>query len=62
MTSKEALEVLDLIKRKSIAVGFIQLLIKENCGGVIEYNDYICNKKLYLTKKEYKTIKEWLEL
>ena len=62
MTSKETLEVLDLIKRKGIAVGIIQLLIKENCGGVKEYNDYIGDKKLYLTEKEYKTIKEWLEL
>ena len=44
---------------KGVAVGFIQLQIKENCGGVSEYNDYIGeDKRLHLTTDEYEKIKE----
>lgn len=56
------LEILEIIKRKGVAIGFIQLLIKENAGGVNEYNQFIGgNKKLYLSDKEFKLIQEWLE-
>ena len=56
------LEILEILKRKGVSVGFIQLLIKENCGGVREYNDFIGgDKSLHLTANEYKKIKEWLE-
>ena len=56
------LEVLDILKKKGVAVGFIQLQIKENCGGVREYNDYIGeDKSLHLTADEYEKIKEWIE-
>ncbi len=56
------LEVLEILKKKGVAVGFIQLQIKENCGGFIEYNDYIGeDKSLHLTTDEYEKIKEWLE-
>ena len=56
------LEILEILKRKGVSVGFIQLLIKENCGGVREYNDFIGgDKSLHLTANEYKKLKEWLE-
>lgn len=56
------LEVLEILKKKGVAVGFIQLQIKENCGGVREYNDYIGeDKSLHLTTNEYEKIKEWIE-
>lgn len=56
------LEILDILKKKGVAVGFIQLQIKENCGGVREYNDYIGkDKSLHLTADEYKKLKEWYE-
>lgn len=54
------LEVLELIKKKSVAVGFIDLLVKEQLGGVNKYNDYIGDKKMYLTEEEFDLIKEWL--
>ena len=56
------LEILDILKKKGVAVGFIQLQIKENCGGVREYNDYIGeDKSLHLTADDYKKLKEWIE-
>ena len=56
------LEILEILKKKGVAVGFIQLQIKENCGGVSEYNDYIGeDKSLHLTADEYEKIKEWIE-
>ena len=59
---KKELKVLKILKRKGVAVGFIQLQIKENCGGVREYNDYIWeDKSLHLTANEYEKIKEWIE-
>ena len=59
---RKDLEVLEILKKKGVAVGFIQLQIKENCGGFIEYNDYIGeDKSLHLTADEYEKIKEWLE-
>ena len=59
---RKDLEVLEIIMKKGVAVGFIQLQIKENCGGVREYNDYIGeDKRLHLTADEYEKIKEWIE-
>ena len=56
------LEILDILKKKGVAVGFIQLRIKENCGGVREYNNYIGkDKSLHLSADEYKKVKEWIE-
>ena len=56
------LEVLEILKKKGVAVGFIQLQITENCGGFIEYNDYIGeDKSLHLTADEYEEIKDLLE-
>lgn len=53
----EAKKVLDIIIKKGVAVGFIQLLLDNNCGGVREYNDYIGgNKHLHLTKEEFNLI------
>ena len=56
-----ALKALEIIKKKGVAVDFIQLLVKENCGDVRVYNYYIGNKKLYLTKEEYDLLKEVLK-
>lgn len=53
MTNEKKLYLLDLIIRKGVAVGMIQLLIKEKCGGVKEYNDFIGDKKLFLTQDEF---------
>lgn len=50
----------EIIKEKGVAVGFIQLLINDNLGGVNEYNDFIGDKKLYLTKEEFNLLKEIL--
>lgn len=59
---KKDLEILDILKKKGVAVGFIQLQIKENCGGVREYNDYIGkDKSLHLTADEYKKVKGWMK-
>lgn len=59
---RKDLEILDILKKKGVAVGFIQLQIKENCGGVREYNDYIGkDKSLHLTADEYKKVKEWMK-
>ena len=54
------LKAFEIIKRKGVAVGFIQMLIKDNCGGVREYNDFIGDPKLYLTQEEYDLLKEVL--
>ena len=58
---RKDLEVLEILKKKGVAVGFIQLQIKENCG-VREYNDYIGeDKSLHLTSDEYEKLREWIE-
>ena len=51
-------QALDIIIRKGVAVGFIQLLIDENAGGVNEYNSYIGIKELFLTNREYNLIRK----
>lgn len=62
MTSKEQLEILNILKSKRVSIGFIQLLIDYKAGGVNEYNDYINLKtETRLTKSEYNKIKEWLK-
>lgn len=58
---EELEEVLKIIKEKGVAVGFIQLLLTENCGGLKEYNDYIGDNKLYLTETEFNLLKEYLK-
>ena len=61
-TIEQDLEILKILKRKGVAIGFIQLLIKEKAGGVNEYNEFIGgDKKLYLSEKEFNKIKDWLE-
>jgi len=44
-------EILNLIISKGVAVGFIQMLIKDNLGGYKEYNDFIGSPDFHLTKK-----------
>lgn len=46
MTSKEVLQAFKIIKNKGVAVGFIQLLIKEKYGGLVEYNNFIGDNKI----------------
>lgn len=52
-------ELLDLIYRKGVAVGFILMMEKEHIGGVQEYNDYIGAEEFYLTEEEYTAIVEY---
>lgn len=52
-------ELLDLIYRKGVAVGFILMMEEGHMGGVQEYNDFIGAKKLYLTEEEYTAIAEY---
>ena len=54
------LKAFEIIKNKGVAVGMIQLLVRDNCGGVNEYNDFIGDKKLYLTQEEFDLLKEEL--
>lgn len=49
-------EILNLIIKKGVAVGFIQMLIKDNLGGYKEYNDFIGSPEYHLTKKEFNLI------
>lgn len=49
-------ELLALIFRKGVAIGFITMLEKECLGGVQEYNDFIGDKKLHLHQDEYDAI------
>ena len=52
-------ELLNLIYRKGVAVGFILMMEKGHVGGVQEYNDFIGVKELYLTEEEYTAIAEY---
>lgn len=53
--SKE-LEALQIVINKGVAVGMLQL----NGVGLQEYNDFIGDKKLYLTQEEFDLLKEVL--
>lgn len=55
-------EFAKIVATKGVAIGFIQLLEKENAGGVNEYNDYIGgDKKLYLTEAQFNLVKKVVE-
>lgn len=54
---EKELKALKLIINKGVAVGMLQL--KE--VGLNEYNDFIGDKSLFLTKEEYHLLKEILE-
>lgn len=60
-TIEKALEVLEIIIKKGVAVGFIDMIIKTQLGGADEYNTFTINKKMYLTEEEFELLKEWLE-
>ena len=53
---EKELKALEIIKSKGVAVGMIQL----DCVSVKEYNDFIGDKKLYLTEEYFKFLKEVL--
>ena len=53
---ENALKTLEIIKEKGVVVGMLQL--KE--VGLQEYNDFIGDKKLYLTQAEFNLLKEAL--
>lgn len=48
------LKALEIIIKKGVAVGMLQL----EEVGLQEYNDFIGDKKLYLTQEEYDLLKE----
>ena len=50
MTEKE---IISLCKKKGVAIGMLQLLVNENCGGVQEYNDFIGAPEYHLTQVEF---------
>lgn len=54
---EKELKALELIINKGVAVGMLQL--KE--VGLNEYNDFIGDKSLFLTKEEYNLLKEVLK-
>ena len=59
---KELQEFAKIVATKGVAIGFIQLLEKENAGGVNEYNDYIGgDKNLYLTEAQFNFVKKVVE-
>jgi len=55
-------EFAKIVATKGVAIGFIQLLEKENAGGVNKYNDYIGgDKNFYLTEAQFNFVKKVVE-
>ena len=54
---EKKLKALEIIVKKGVAVGMLQLKEVE----LQEYNDFIGDKKLYLTQEEFDLLKEVME-